>query len=318
MEGSDTDQSTIDRRQRLQGGLLGMLVGDALGVPYEFKSSERIPSYHQIEFEPPAGFLRSYPEVPPGTWSDDGAQALCLLESLLAHGELNLIDFSQRLQNWYFEGHMAVGKHVFDVGIQTREAIVKLSKNYFPEESGRRDEYANGNGSLMRVLPLALWHQGDDRQLVADAHEQSIVTHAHPRAMVCCALYCLWARRVLERCPTPWEAAVAALRELYRELPVHKEQLEEHVRPDSRPGGNGTGYVVDSLHSARLACEETSFEKVVKRAVQIGNDTDTTACVAGGIAGIQYGIQQIPRRFLEGLRGQELVAPLLDKLLSGS
>lgn len=303
-----------DRADQIKGAVYGLLIGDALGVPYEFKQPEALPPAEQIQYRPPADFARSHPKVPPGTWSDDGAQALCLLDSLLARGELNLIDFSQRLQNWYFNGYLAVDKNVFDVGIQTREAIIKLSKNFFPGESGRADEHANGNGSLMRALPLALWHRGSDSELVKDAHQQSVVTHAHPRSQACCALYCLWARRIIENAVAPWESAAATLRALYASRPDFAHELEDHIRPDSPPICEGTGYVVDCLHSARVACGKDSFESVLKRAIQFGNDTDTTACVAGGIAGLLFGFSQIPQRLVDGLRGQELLEPMLAKL----
>lgn len=305
----------LTKEDRIKGGLWGLLIGDALGVPYEFQDPEALPPYEEIEYEPPADFIRSHSSVPPGTWSDDGAQALCLLESLLERSEYNPIDFSQRLQRWYFEGRYAVDGAVFDVGIQTREAIIKLSKNYFPEESGRREESANGNGSLMRVLPLALWHTGSEAALVADAERQSIVTHAHPRAQACCALYCLWARRILEaNTEEPWPEAAATLRGIYRDRPEFLRELVEYIRPDFPPSGQGSGYVVDCLNSARIACEEESFEAVVKRAIQFGNDTDTTACVAGGIAGLRFGYSGIPDRFRVGLRGKSWVEALLKRL----
>lgn len=305
----------IDKEDRIKGVIYGLLIGDALGVPYEFKQADEIPPYSEIQYTPPIGYKRSHANVPPGTWSDDGAQALCLLDSLLECNSLNLIDFSQRLQNWYFSGHLAVDKNVFDIGIQTREAIIKLSKNFFPGESGSRGEHANGNGSLMRTLPLALWHPGTDSQLVEDAHDQSLITHAHSRSQACCALYCLWARRILEDHPQPWENAAETLQTLYNKRPEFSVELEGNIRPNTSPSGEGTSYVIDSLHSARFVCEEPTFEKTIKRAIQFGNDTDTTACIAGGIAGLKFGYSKIPQNLVEGLRGKQLFSPLLQKLL---
>lgn len=303
-----------ERLDKIRGAIYGLLIGDALGVPYEFKDPTEIPPIEQIAYVPPDNFPRSHANVPPGTWSDDGSQALCLLDSLVTCGVLNLIDFSQRLQKWYFDGYFAVDGHVFDVGIQTREAIIKLSKNFFPGESGRADEHANGNGSLMRSLPLALWHTGSDEELAELAHQQSIVTHAHPRSQVCCALYCLWARRILENASDPWQSATKSLRQFYRNRPDFAYELEDHVRPDSPPICEGSGYVVDCLHSARYACTKDSFEGVIRRAIQFGNDTDTTACVAGGIAGLLFGYSRIPQYLTEGLRGKEMLQPILDRL----
>ena len=301
--------------ERIEGGLLGLLIGDALGVPYEFHQPQELPPLDEIEFTPPAGFQRSHAPVPPGTWSDDGAQALALLASLLERDGLDLQDFGERLVTWYRQGYMAVGGVVFDVGIQTQRAIRAMIAGTPAAKAGPQDEYANGNGSLMRALPLALWHRGSDQELVNDAHRQSLPTHGHLRAQVCCALYCLWARRLLQEVSDPWPDAVKTLRAIYDHDSPESEELESHVRPDDPPGGGGSGYVVDCLHSGRRAVQAGNYEQVVKAAVAMGHDTDTTACVAGGIAGIRDGAAAIPSRWQQQLRGQEIVEPLLQQLL---
>src|SRR5262249_4062025 len=161
--------------------------------------------------------------------------------------------------------------------------------------------------------PLALWHRGSDAELARDARDQSRITHGHLRAQLCCALYCLWARRILEEKADPWGGAVAFVRgESDGEA---RRELDQVIQPD-RPGGHGTGYVVDCLHSARYAVQAGPYEVAVKTAVALGNDTDTTACVAGGIAGLRDGIGAIPARWRVGLRGQELMRPLLQRLLA--
>jgi len=304
------------RQERLAGGLIGLLVGDALGVPYEFHPPERLPPADQIEFTPPHGFVRSHPSAPPGTWSDDGAQALCLLDSLLAHNRFDADDFGHRLLLWYEKGYMAVDGNVFDVGAQTGRALRALRNGTPALQAGATEEQALGNGSLMRVLPLALWHRGTDDALVADAHAQSRVTHGHLRAQVCCALYCLWARRVIEECDDPWRDAVQTLRRCYLADPDAERELEWSVRPNDPYQTRGRGYVVDTLHSAREAVRASSYEAVVRTAVAFGHDTDTTACVAGGIAGVRDGLDAIPLRWRTGLRGLGLAESLLAGLLA--
>src|SRR5262245_65410840 len=116
------------RAQRLEGGLVGLLIGDALGVPYEFHGPERLPPVEQIEMVPPPGFARAHRGTPPGTWSDDGAQALCLLASLLECGRLDPEDLGRRLLRWYNHGYLAVDGRVFDVGIQTGRALRALQR----------------------------------------------------------------------------------------------------------------------------------------------------------------------------------------------
>jgi ADP-ribosyl-[dinitrogen reductase] hydrolase len=304
------------KAERIQGGLFGLLVGDALGVPYEFHEPADLPPADRIEYEPSRDFARAHNGTPPGTWSDDGAQALCLLASLLECGRLDAEDLGRRFLAWYDRGYCAVDKRVFDVGIQTGRALQALRGGAPARHAGSTEERALGNGSLMRVLPLALWHRGTDAELVADAQTQSCITHGHPRAQVCCALYCLWARRTLEEDGAPWQSAVAALRRIYSVDSPEWAELEWAIRPDDPAAGRGGGYVVDCLRSARWAVEQGPYETAVRAAISLGHDTDTTAAVAGGIAGIRDGIEAIPARWRTGLRGQEEVVPLLERLLA--
>ena len=225
-------------------------------------------------------------------------------------------NFGRRLVDWLDRGDAAVDYKVFDVGIQTRFAISKLRAGTPAHESGPSTEQHNGNGSLMRVLPLALWHQGSDAELVADARLQSIVTHAHLRSQLCCALYCLWARAALEGKDSPWEEATGTLRRLYPEGTRERAELDAEIQPDTPSPGSGTGYVVDCLRSARDVVKAGDYERVVKSAIALGFDTDTTAAVAGGFAGVRDGIQSIPKRWRQALRGAEWYQPLLEQLLA--
>jgi len=303
-------------RNKIKGGIIGLLVGDALGVPYEFHAREEIPALDEIEFEPPAGFRRAHAGVSPGTYSDDGAQALILLNSLLECNKFDAEHFAKGLVDWYDKGFMAVGDIVFDVGIQTANAIRELKRGTEPLLAGGADEYSNGNGSLMRVLPLALWHQGSDLELVADAFDQSSVTHGHLRSKICCALYCLWARRILQTAENPWENAVETFYGFFPAGTIERTEAETHISPHDRVFEvKGSGYVVDSLRAALWACGNDSYEQTVKAAISLGEDTDTTACIAGGIAGLIHGYESIPERWRKNLRGREIYDPLIEKLL---
>ena len=298
----------MENCDRLKGGLYGLLIGDALGVPYEFHSADQIPPYDKIEMIPPQGFRRTYTGVAPGTWSDDGAQALCLLDSLMTCGSFQLKDFSDRLLSWYQEGLWAVDGKVFDIGIQTSMALDAYRRGKTPEECGMIRPDGKGNGALMRVLPLALWHTGTEHELVLDAHAQCVITHGNPCNQVCCALYCLVARFLLKggAVQPAVEKAVFVLREIYEEMPVYAQELEWSVRPQEPWIGQGSGYVVDCLRSAlMILLRAESYEEAVKQAVQLGGDTDTTACVTGGLAGVLFGFDAIPKRWYEALRGKE-------------
>lgn len=301
------------RAERLEGGLIGLLVGDALGVPYEFHEPRDIPARDQIEMSPPPGYPRAHLGTPPGTWSDDGAQALALLDSLLSCGRFDPEDLGRRLLMWADHGAYAVDQRVFDIGNQTSKALSALRRGVPAVNAGPATESENGNGSLMRVLPLALWHTGPDEALIRDAALQSQVTHGHPRAQLCGALYVLWARYELDAVPDAWDRAVQALQGTLGRDPVFGHELNR-VLGFAAPAGSG--YVVDALISARIAVEAGPFEVAARRAVQFGHDTDTTACIAGGIAGIRGGIGAIPARWRAALRGGDIVGPLRDRLIA--
>ena len=304
-----------DIEDAVAGGMWGLLVGDALGVPYEFQEGLDVLPPEMIDMPPPSGRERSHPDAPPQAWSDDGAHALCLLASLLECGRLDLEDLGRRLLRWLESGYLAVGGVVFDIGRQTHTALISLRRGVPADRAGPAGERDNGNGSLMRVLPLALWHRGTDAELVRDAARQSLVTHGHVRAQACCALYCLWVRATLRGEHDGWAVATRTLHELTADKPDWRFEVENHLRPHAAPFGKGSGYVVDCLGSARLATVEPTFERVIRKAVSLGDDTDTTAAVAGGLAGVRHGLSGVPQRWLTVLGGRQLAEPLIDRLV---
>lgn len=303
------------------GGIVGLLVGDAVGVPYEFNSPNSLPARELLEMNPPITFDRSHSGTPPGTWSDDGAQALCVLASCLEPDGFDIEDLSSRLCDWKNNGYMAVDRRVFDIGIQTGAAIDKLDQGISPFDSGGNTEQSNGNGSLMRVLPLALLHDDLDTLLVLEAHLQSAPTHAHARSFVVCAWFCLVARSYMNKDDDPWNTAFVRLFQIYREWVIEDErkillaELDNVMYSPFRKKPTGSGYVVDTFWSVKRAMEEDTFEDVIKTAIGFGHDTDTTACVAGGLAGIKFGFSGIPTRWLQQLRGWETVSGLIANIL---
>ena len=303
-----------DKWERIEGGIWGLLVGDALGVPFEFCHHAMLPEIDLLDYELPKGYAKSHANVPVGTWSDDGAQSLCLLLSLLEKKDLCLDDFSHRIMQWYDHGYMSVDGYAFDVGNQTCESLNRIKHGVSPWDSGLKGSFNNGNGSLMRCLPLALIFGGSDERLIELAHKQSIITHAHRRSLVCCALLVLWARYELQRRLAPWEEAVETLRDYYSTDPLFLTELENQILSYDSNKCHGGSYVVDTLHSSRLACETDNFEATIKKALRFGNDTDTVASIAGGIAGIRYKMRGIPFRWKSRLRGLHILFPILQNL----
>jgi ADP-ribosylglycohydrolase len=255
--------------------------------------------------------------VPPGTWSDDGAQALALLDTLLAMGDVDLPHFAGNLRAWLHEGRFAVNRSVFDVGRQTSTAINRLMAGMPPEKAGPSGEQDNGNGSLMRVFPVLMTPWRNSAALVDAAVRQSRVTHGHPRSHVACAMYCLW----VEGLPRfgsadSWAMAEDLMRSgaFADDVGLSDEEVEFVLDPAWRGKAGGSGYVVDTLWSARVALEEsTDFATCVRRAIAFGHDTDTTAAVAGAAAGVLYGLESIPRAWRDALRGRDVLDALMAR-----
>ena len=303
------DDATV-RATRLVGGVWGHLVGDAVGVPYEFRPARPA---SEIDF----GATGMHGQ-PPGTWSDDGALMLALLDSLLADGGFDTDDQGRRALAWWRMGAYAPGGLVFDIGNTTSAALRAIEDGTPAAAAGPTDEYDCGNGSLMRILPVALVGRGRaDADLADEAMRASCVTHGHPRAQVACALYVLIAVRLLDGerdRATALADATDALRAHLADDPARTAALEHLLGWKERAG---RARVWDSFWSAWDAFADTdSYADAIRAAVAYGNDTDTTAAIAGGLAGIYWTIDGIPADWLAGMRGRDIVAPLADRLLA--
>ena len=302
---------TSNIETKILSSLYGLAIGDAVGRLYEFKLPSMIPPYELIDIFPPEGFHPTYPDVPIGTWTDDTAQTLALLDSLNHYPELNLDDFSTRLLQWLNTGAYTPDGIVFDIGIQTLQALNNIQNGYLPEHAGNNSEFANGNGSLMRCLPIVFHHHDSIEKLVRIAIKQSLPTHPHPRSGVCCALYCLQARELLYgnayKSPDAFEVLISKYL-----TEAEKQELDIILNAPQRQNPTGSGYVVDSLWSVDSVIKDgDTYEDVVKFSIMLGNDTDTTAAIAGGLAGMKFGIEGISDRWVQTLQGQERIEELL-------
>ena len=299
---SATTETCATTEAQLRAALLGLAVGDALGVPVEFQS--RAARRHD-----PVVHMRAYGthHQPAGTWSDDASLTFCLAEAI-ADG-YTVGKLAENCCRWYCQNLWTPHGAVFDIGITTREAIQRLKADDGLILAGGTDEYSNGNGALMRILPLA-FHQTElplkERfQLIAEA---SAVTHGHIRSAVACFLY-LEVARHLRAGLAPAEAyaqlcavAPAQLREL--QIPAAEITQFDYLLTGRlvdfpvqviRSGG----YVLHTLE-ASLWCllRYQTFTETVLVAVNLGDDTDTTGAVTGGLAGLWYGEAAIPAEWL--------------------
>lgn len=292
-------------------GLMGLCVGDALGVPVEFTSrAERVAS--------PVTTMLGYGtwNQPPGTWSDDSSLTFCLAESLCRGYSLDAI--ANSFWRWYKAAYWTARGDLFDIGKTTHEAIMRLKQGVLPHQAGGKVENSNGNGSLMRILPMAYCHKTLTlEELMARVHDVSAITHGHARSQMACGIYISIAVALLEGAD-PQTAYIQGLNKIQTIYSIREFLLE---RPHFGRIFNGDiaqlpvteinsgGYVIDTLE-ASLWCllNSSSYSETVLKAVNLGGDTDTTAAVTGGLAGIYYGVESIPSEWINQLaRKQDIV-----------
>ncbi len=283
-------------------GLLGLCIGDALGVPVEFTSRlERIKS--------PVTSMLGYGtwDVPAGTWSDDSSLTFCLAESLC--NRFSLDDIAKSFWRWYSEGYWTAHGEVFDIGNTTFMAIADWQRGVPPLQAGGKGENSNGNGSLMRILPIAYCYQKlAFPELISRTHQVSCITHAHLRSQMACGIYTSIAVSLLEG--NKLQAAYAQGLERIHQIYAASEYTDEISHFNQVFSGQigslavdeiqSGGYVIHTLE-ASLWCllNSSSYAEAVLKAVNLGGDTDTTAAVTGGLAGIYYGVENIPQEWIE-------------------
>lgn len=318
--------------QATRAALLGLAVGDALGVPVEFIGRE-------ARRRDPVVGMRGYGthHQPPGTWSDDSSLTFCLAETLATKG-YDVADAAQRFVRWQDEAHWTAHGRVFDIGIATAEALQCLRRGREPKQAGGTGEYSNGNGSLMRILPLVFitkdWPAAERFQAV---REMSSITHGHIRSIMACFIYVELARQLLAGLDR--QAAYSVMQQgvntFFEAEGIGSElELRQFHRILENPYGDyaiqplaayqeadikSSGYVVHTLEAA-LWCllKHDTYATTVLAAVNLGDDTDTTGAVAGGLAGLAYGEAAIPAEWLAVLARradiEDLAARLCGKL----
>lgn len=287
------------------GGLLGVMVGDALGLPVQFASRQERRLRPVKDMEGGGVFA-----MPPGSFSDDGSMTLCLAESITEAG-WNPEDAARRFVRWYSEGYWTPTGFAFDIGGSTSGAMERLKSGVAALDAGPKGERDNGNGSLMRILPAALYLVPAPTEVMAQGiWDMSRITHGHLRACSACYLYTLMVRELLngahprqaydKLCSLPEEVLSAGIAAEEREHFIRILNGKLYELPENEI--KSSGYVIDTLEAA-LWCLllHDDFPSTVLAAVNLGEDTDTVAAVAGGLAGIAYRLDGIPETWLQTL-----------------
>jgi ADP-ribosylglycohydrolase len=310
----------IPVKESMKGSLWGAVVGNALGVPVEFKSRE---------------FLRLYPvtdmlgygthEQPPGTWSEDSSLLICTVASLIQGFDPQ--DIGRRFVRWMTKGYWTPHGEAFDLGhIDIREALERIAEGVPAEMAGNDHENNNSNGSLMRILPVALaYHDRPIEKMLHYVHRASAITHAHPQSLMACGIYSLMVVALL-RGMTPRAAYQLTIEKAvaeYRMPPYNREIIHfQRILSGEIPTLPETeietrGYVVFTLEAALwclLNCN--TYREVVLKAVSLGDDTDTTACVAGGLAGICYGFKAVPPEWILRIPRRSEIMELFEEFIN--
>ena len=302
-------------------GIYGLAVGDALGVPVEFTSREERKADPVME-------MRGYGthDQPAGTWSDDTSMVLATLDSIDNQRNLDRKDMMKCFSDWCLYGEYTPFREVFDIGNATRQAILRYGQTKNLDECGGRTEYDNGNGSLMRILPVCLFLFERQKKIctsedecIYKIHAVSTLTHANLRSQMACGIYYFCVEAVLEQQGSLIERlqkGIDQAYEYYRHDLRNYAQLQhfqrlmhlEKFRELPEMEISSSGYVVDTLEAAIWCLIQTdSFEEALIMAVNLGDDTDTVGAVTGGLAGLYYGYEKIPQEWLDALQKKDMI-----------
>jgi ADP-ribosylglycohydrolase len=299
--------------------MLGLVTGDALGVPVEFEDRETLKKNPVTDM---IGY-GTYKQ-PPGTWSDDSSLALCLADELTKG--FNLQNIADSFVKWLYDNHWTPHGEVFDVGNTTGAAIERLKDGYSPEESGIKNEKSNGNGALMRILPLLFYvrKNQNDLERYEIISKVSAITHAHVRSALSCFYYLEFAGLLMES-HHPDEAYKKTNERFLRltdKLGIEAGEVAHFVRltdgdiaklPEEEI--HSDTYVLYTLEASIWSVLTTeNYKDAVLRAVNLGKDTDTTAAVTGGLAGLLYTAEGIPEHWVTQIARLEDVEALIERL----
>ncbi|MBM4413542.1 MAG: hypothetical protein FJ040_08895 [Chloroflexi bacterium] len=295
-------------RDRYRGAMIGMAVGDAIGTTIEFSPAGTKSVYDMIGGGPFG--------LPAGAWTDDTSMALCLAESLILQQEFDAVDQMRRYTWWHDRGYFSSIGRCFDIGITTSYALARFARDGRPY-AGSTDEQSAGNGSLMRLAPIALMYGYDDALCAQYARDSSRTTHGAPQAVDACAAFALVLGGALRghSHATLCGSTYAPLNQ-YQWHPTIAEVVHGSYRQRQPPEIRGTGYVVKSFEAAMWAnYQHSTFADAVLAGINLGEDADTTGAIAGQLAGALYGESAIPLHWRQRLVMYDSIGWRADELL---
>lgn len=303
--------------ETIKSVLFGVAVGDALGVPVEFRNREYLRKNPVTDM---MGYGTHH--QPSGTFSDDSSLTFCLAEALTGDFDLNAI--SKNFVRWLDDGYWTAWGNVFDVGGTTRIAIERLKKGVQPDLAGGTDDLSNGNGSLMRIAPL-LFYLIDKtvEERFEITRQVSSITHRHILSVIACFYYLEFGRQQLDgkdkfeiykNLQTEIPAFLKSISADPAEIARFNRLFEGNIFEEPEDTISGSGYVMHTLEASIWCLLTTScYKDAVLRAVNLGEDTDTTGAVTGGLAGLIYGFESIPEEWISQLARHDDIENLAER-----
>lgn len=294
---------------KVKDGIIGLLIGDALGVPVEFKSRENLKNHPVTKMEEYGRYNK-----PAGTWSDDTSMTIATMASIVDKKAVDYDDIMKNFCKWYKE-EIYWQIPLFDIGITTHIALDNYLDGIPALECGLDGERDNGNGSLMRILPLAYIPDIDYETI----ENVSGLTHAHKRSKIACVLYVEIARSMLENANMTIDEHIKIASDKIKDYYKDSEELVHFKRIFEDDLNDvdtikSKGYVIYTFESVIHCLKNTNnYRDAVLKAVNLGEDTDTTAAICGGLAGIYYGYDDIPIDWINTVDQIDRVLSLCEK-----
>jgi ADP-ribosyl-[dinitrogen reductase] hydrolase len=301
----------MNLQNRIQGCLLGLAVGDAVGTTLEFKPRD--------SYAPLTDMIGGGPfSLNAGEWTDDTSMALCIADSLLACGGFDAVDQMQRYVRWYNEGYRSSNGKCFDIGMTVSSAL-RQYESTGEAMSGDTDPMSAGNGCIMRLAPVPMYFHHDLECAIHTSGESSRTTHGAEECVAACQLFgaILW-KAINGRSKSEILTGAHLPESMQIELPVKVQAIADGAYSHKmRDEVRGNGYVVDALEAALWCFAQTeNYRDAVLLAANLGDDADTTAAICGQVAGAYYGRDGMPVAWLNRVTASAELHELSLRLLA--
>lgn len=303
----------------VKDSLYGFIVGDAMGVPIEFEDREKL-------INKPVTSMLGYGShnVEAGVYSDDTSMTLATMDSIIKqNGIINYNDIADKFCNWVNNNEYTATNKIFDIGMTTKYALIKYFNNKIDATMcGGTNINENGNGSLMRMLPIALYcfykNIKDDNEIFTLVKNLSSITHAHDISVLGCYIYVRYVISLLET--KNKISSYNFIKKLDYSMFIEEVKLKysrilfSDISTLNINDINSSGYVVDTLEAVFwiiLNC--SSYNESIIGAINLGGDTDTIGAITGSIAGILYGYDNISKRWISKLKNKDYIDEIIIK-----